>query len=214
MIFLGPVYKWLEANYAVRIHHFPLIRLVTYSVDKTILYLLLFVVLRALWLWHRHKKVRWGHELLVFVFAAYVILLLFLTVFRGVYYPWQITMDWGRKWHDANTVILAETWKLRLGLSHFDFYYQSLGNVGWFVPFGLLLPLMLRTKHKAVHVIFWGILLSLFIETMQFYMHTGIADIDDVIFNTTGALIGSLMYVLLHRIRLWLTKIVNRAPRK
>jgi glycopeptide antibiotics resistance protein len=143
-----------------------------------------------------------------------VILLLFLTVFRGVYYPWQITMDWGRNWHDANTVILAETWKLRLGLSHFDFYYQSLGNVAWFVPFGMLLPLMLRTKHKAVHVIFWGILLSLFIETMQFYMHTGIADIDDVIFNTTGALIGSLMYVLLHRIRLWLTKIVNRAPRK
>ncbi len=202
MIFLGPVYTWLETNYATRINHFPLIRLVTYSVDKTILYLLLFAVLRGLWVWRRQKRVRIGHELLVLLFAAYVMLLLFLTVFRNAYFPWQITMDWGRNWHEANTVLLAETWKLRLGLSHFDFYYQSLGNVVWFIPFGLILPLMLRTKHKALHVIIYGLLLSMCIECLQFYMHTGIADIDDVIFNTTGAFIGALIYVVGHQIHL------------
>lgn len=200
MIFLGPVYAWLQTNYAERINHFPLIRLITYSVDKTILYLLIFAVLRALWLWRRRRPVRVGHELLILLFSGYVILLLFLTVFRNVYYPWQITMDWGRNWHEANFVILQETWKLRLGLSHFDFYYQSLGNIVWFIPFGMLLPLMLRPKHKAIHVVFWGMLLSMFIECMQFYMHTGIADIDDLIFNTTGALIGAVLYVILHKI--------------
>ena len=202
MIFLGPVYRFLEANYAERINHFPLIRLVTYSVDKTILYLLIFAVLRGLWLWRRPKRIRLGHELLVFTFTAYVMLLLFLTVFRHSYFPWQITMDWGRDWHEANWTVLAETWKLRLGLSHFDFYYQSLGNVVWFIPFGMMLPLLLRPRHKAIHVVFWGMLMSMFIETMQFYMHTGIADVDDLIFNTTGAFIGAIIYVCLHRLRM------------
>ena len=48
MIFLGPLYHYLHTELAGRINHFPLIKLVVLSLDKTILYLLIFMALRLL----------------------------------------------------------------------------------------------------------------------------------------------------------------------
>ncbi|MHA3065750.1 VanZ family protein [Lacticaseibacillus saniviri] len=200
MIFLGPLYQWVVAHFSERINHFPLIRLVMYSLDKTILYLLFFLGIRLVYNALTHKKTRWQQEVKVAIFAGYIILLLALTVFRHAYYPWQLHFYFDRPLSAINTQPFIETIKLSAGRSQFDFWYQSLGNIGWFVPFGFGLPWISQHRRSGLAVVFWGIVLSLGIETMQFLLISGIADIDDVIFNTLGALVGWLLYRVTHLI--------------
>jgi glycopeptide antibiotics resistance protein len=42
-------------------------------------------------------------------------------------------------------------------------------------------------------------LFSISIETLQFLLETGVSDIDDVFFNTCGAILGYLIYRLFRK---------------
>ncbi|WP_225047053.1 VanZ family protein [Lacticaseibacillus kribbianus] len=200
MLFLGPVYQVVRAHLEGRINHFPLVRLMMYSLDKTILYLLAFALIRGVWLFATKRPWRLGHELKVHVFAGYVILLLMLTVFRQWYYPWQLHFYFNHPLADINWTPMVETMKLRLGASQLDFWYQSLGNVVWFVPFGFGLA-WLAPRPRLWRVLLAGILLSVMIEGLQFLLYSGVADIDDLIFNTVGALVGYVLCRLVRRPR-------------
>ncbi|MFG3345788.1 VanZ family protein [Streptomyces sp. NPDC048018] len=71
------------------------------------------------------------------------------------------------------------------------------GNVALGVPFGLLLPLLSRRTRGFVRVALVTVCTMLLVELVQGALVTGRAfDIDDVLLNTTGALIG---YVLIGR---------------
>lgn len=210
MIFLGPLYDALQAQLADHINHFPLIRLVVLSLDKTLLYLALFLVYRVIRNSWRHGHVDWWRETRLVVFTTYLLLLLFLTVFRGQYYfPWQLTFHWNRPLAVINWEPLVETMKLRQGLTQFDFYYQSLGNVAWFVPFGLLVPTLLRGRGRVLRAVLLGSALSLAIETLQFFLITGVSDIDDWLFNTAGVILGCCLYGVIRGIG----RLVNRPSR-
>lgn len=196
MYLLKPIYQYVYQNYASRINHFPLIRLIFYSLDKALLYFMVFVILRVLYLKLRHRRTTWRHELLLGLFVFYLFLLLALTVLRGIYFPWQIKVYLHRSLTEINTQPFVETLKLQNGLSIIDFIYNLYGNIAWFIPFGFLVPL-LRQKKCFFTTILSGILLSVGIETVQFFIGTGVTDIDDVIFNTTGAIVGYLLFWLL-----------------
>lgn len=196
MLFLGPVYRYVQAQLEGRINHWPLVRLIMYSLDKTLLYLGLFLLLRLGLKLLFHRRFDAWHEVKVILFSAYVILLLMLTVFRQWYYPWQLHFYWDRPLSAINWTPLVNTFKLRLG-SQIDLWYQSFGNVLWFIPFGFGLPSLRRTKIAAWRVIGWGLLLSLAIESLQFVLASGVADIDDVIFNTIGTILGFGLWRLL-----------------
>ncbi|WP_461213372.1 VanZ family protein [Lacticaseibacillus sp. GG6-2] len=195
MLFLGPLYRIVAASRFAEVNHWPLLRLVFYSLDKTLLYLIIFLAVRwgSAVLFRRPLALR--HELKVAVFAGYIILLLALTVFRDVYYPWQLQLHWHRSLSVINTTPLIETLKLRQGQSQFDFWYQSLGNVIWFLPFGWGVA-SLTHRFGFIRVALGGLALSLMIECLQFLLISGVADIDDVIFNVTGALCGYLAFRL------------------
>lgn len=201
MLFLGPLYQIVETHYATRINHFPLVRLVFLSLDKTILYLLIFFLLRAVWLRVGHRKIQWRHELGLFLFATYLILLLMLTVFRSAYWPWQLTWYWHRSFSVINFKPLVETFKLYFAQSRFDFWYQSVGNIGWFLPFGYGITALAKRRYHLGGVLVRGALFSLMIEALQFLLATGVSDIDDVIFNTIGAMCGYGLYRLWHHRR-------------
>ena len=68
-------------------------------------------------------------------------------------------------------------------------------NIVLFVPFGLTIPYMLEGKIKNVHLkwrvcILSACILSIVIESLQYYLGIGIAEIDDVICNTLGGSLG------------------------
>lgn len=72
------------------------------------------------------------------------------------------------------------------------------GNIAFFVPFGLFLPLLFR-KMNTGKTILIGFFLSLFFEITQYVTDTGGADIDDLILNTCGVVCGALFFLLLKK---------------
>ena len=67
-------------------------------------------------------------------------------------------------------------------------------NTILFIPMGLLLPITFSIFRKLTRVAAAGLLLILLIETSQLIWAGRIFDIDDIIFNFIGVLIGYLFY--------------------
>ena len=74
---------------------------------------------------------------------------------------------------------------------------QILYNILAFVPLGILLPMLGRRFQRLKIILLCGFLLSVLIESTQFLLHLGWCDIDDVINNTAGAVIGYGMWHIL-----------------
>lgn len=79
-----------------------------------------------------------------------------------------------------------------------EIYRSILMNIFMFVPFGILVPYIVKKncKYKLQVTLLSASLLSSVIETLQYVFYLGRVEIDDVICNTLGAFIGSLSFVL------------------
>lgn len=70
-----------------------------------------------------------------------------------------------------------------------------LGNIIPFIPIGVLLPLLFRSiSWKGVLAA--AIAFSFSIEILQFLMQLGSFDVDDILLNTVGVMLGLLLFVL------------------
>lgn len=67
---------------------------------------------------------------------------------------------------------------------------------GIFIPLGIYLSLF-KNKKKIITNLLFIFIVSLFVEIIQWYFGIGTADIDDIILNCLGGLIGILGYKLL-----------------
>lgn len=77
--------------------------------------------------------------------------------------------------------------------------YNVVGNVLIFMPMGLLLQLM-RPKQSLLRTVIVVCLSSIAVELIQYIMGIGSADIDDIILNTLGGLLGAFIFILLNRL--------------
>ncbi len=74
-----------------------------------------------------------------------------------------------------------------------------IGNVILFVPLGYFLPsFFARGRLRPHFTIPICMCISIAVEISQFMTKTGSLDVDDVILNTIGGIIGYLGYALLH----------------
>lgn len=64
------------------------------------------------------------------------------------------------------------------------------GNIILFIPFGFLLPAIAGRKLNFIQLITFSFLLSLFIELIQLFSRIGSFDVDDLLLNTLGAILG------------------------
>ncbi|MFJ5964114.1 VanZ family protein [Bacillus sp. NPDC093026] len=86
---------------------------------------------------------------------------------------------------------------LELGLT--SFIKQIIGNVILFIPLGFILPILF-SFYQLRKVIYIGFLVSLSIELIQFVLDLIVGynyrsfDVDDIITNTLGTLIGVIIY--------------------
>ena len=67
------------------------------------------------------------------------------------------------------------------------FVYLFVGNLIWFAPAGILVRLRGGKLWQAALA---GLALSLVIETAQFVLGSGVSELDDLILNTCGAVLG------------------------
>lgn len=80
----------------------------------------------------------------------------------------------------------------------FAFTYLSVGNIVWFVPFGMYLQYM-GISRRLFQTALYGFLFSLLIESMQFVFGTGFSELDDLVLNTLGAWIGGAVVKVFRR---------------
>ena len=76
------------------------------------------------------------------------------------------------------------------------FIINFLGNIIMFMPIGFFIPLLWNVSNKKVVII--GFCFSLFIEICQLFLTRG-TDVDDLMLNTIGVILGLLLYRFLYK---------------
>ena len=74
-----------------------------------------------------------------------------------------------------------------------------IGNFSMFIPSGAVLPIVYRKLDSFRKVAGAGILLSLCIELLQLPFFQRTTDIDDLILNTAGVMVGYGIYSLVRK---------------
>jgi len=138
----------------------------------------------------------------VTLLVAYLAVLAFL-----VFFPFGRGMDLG----DGLNLHLWKTIHKAVELGPRSVSFRLMvGNIVAFVPLGMLLPTALRIRNPIVVVAIaalGGFLLSIGIEATQYAISQSVGysyrstDIDDVVLNVTGALIGAAALVVVQQTR-------------
>lgn len=74
-----------------------------------------------------------------------------------------------------------------------------LGNVIMFIPMGIFLPSMFKSKRNILNFIVTVIVMISMVEVIQLFTLLGSCDIDDLILNVVGATIGFLLWKYVHK---------------
>ncbi len=71
---------------------------------------------------------------------------------------------------------------------------NTLGNVIGFIPYGIFIPILFRRTDGFLKLLLIGFLTSLTIETIQLMFDVGVFDVDDLMLNTLGTILGYGLY--------------------
>jgi len=82
-----------------------------------------------------------------------------------------------------------------------DALLNLIGNTAMFIPIGMIWPIVYRKLDTHRRVLAAGIGFSLCIEILQLPFFDRVSDIDDLILNALGFLIGYGLYLLVRRIK-------------
>lgn len=96
---------------------------------------------------------------------------------------------------------------IRHQLKHFSDWWAMLniiGNTIAFIPFGFLLPFAYKNLKVFWKVLLIGVLSTTSIEVFQLLTFVGYFDIDDMILNTIGVILGYIIYIVFNK---YITKI-------
>ena len=132
------------------------------------------------------------------IFIIYLSLLLYL-LFLSERYGRHIRSDHYR----YNLEPFAEIKRYiryRDSLSAESFFVNITGNILAFIPMGYLLPRM-SWKFKFVQTMLVVVFSTIAIEGLQLVLRVGSFDVDDLILNTFGGLLGFVIYSIMFRKR-------------
>lgn len=153
-------------------------------------------------------KAKRGKILIWIIFIIYLALLVKVILFK---YPMSMVKEILKS---TKTVPLS----FRLGNSNFmpfksiyGFLFESknirisivnvLGNILAFMPFGFILPVINDKPNKLKFIILSSLTLSLIFEVIQLLTSLGEFDIDDLLLNILGAVLGYLSYRVCGRLK-------------
>jgi len=108
--------------------------------------------------------------------------------------------------HSTNLIPFREILRYEVGTSEFN--KQVIGNILLFIPFGYFISNYCKIKKLGIITIV-SLLTSLVIESVQHFIGRSF-DVDDIILNVVGGIIGFLLYVSLNAIRNHLPKFLRK----
>lgn len=89
------------------------------------------------------------------------------------------------------------TYRSQLGMVAYE---NLLGNIIIFMPFGFFMPM--GSKYKSFFLTtFFSFSLSFFVEIFQFVTRVGSFDVDDLLLNTIGGMLGYIVFVICNTLR-------------
>lgn len=148
---------------------------------------------------------------LIVLFVVYILLLFLVLLFK---YPTTMVSDTIARWRAGEEVVRMEPQLVPFETvvqyvknvhSLNDWFIKNLAcNLIMFIPYGFLIPAFWGNgHHRGLKIVISGCILSIVIEVLQYITAFGQMDIDDVILNTLGVVIG---YELFQLIKYWLKK--------
>lgn len=145
----------------------------------------------------RHKRLFWTGVKVVF--GVYMILLIYFLLFAE---STGRTTE-GRTYH-YNLSFFKEIGRFiryRGSLGMKAVILNLFGNVAAFLPFGMLIPIMKSRYRSLLHITLLTFECSLLAETVQLVSRVGSFDVDDLLLNTVGGMLGYLMFAVMNKIR-------------
>lgn len=161
----------------------------------------IYLIIRFLMLRKSSRKFNLYHEIALLIFVIFIVGLASQTVIPkielGINGNINILKN-GK--HGINLLplkVLFETYRevfINLNINYFIINF--LGNIIMFMPIGFFIPLLWEIPDKKIIIV--GFLFSLFIEVCQLFLNRG-TDVDDLILNTLGTILGLLVYKFLYK---------------
>jgi glycopeptide antibiotics resistance protein len=76
-------------------------------------------------------------------------------------------------------------------------FINLVANIVTFIPLGFFTSLLFKRLNKLITITIFSILTISSIEAIQFLFNVGVFDIDDIILNSLGCIIGSTFYKII-----------------
>ena len=162
----------------------------------------------AIWLiiriavWMKQKKIDWKREivlLLMYINLAVILRFTFFPMSKVDGHIQALVLDTAAVFpFRVNLIPLVNLFDYD---SKRDLLLNVIGNAAMFVPSGIVLPIVYKGLNTHRKVISAGIGISLCIEILQLPFYDRVSDIDDLLLNSFGFLIGYLLYLTAKRLR-------------
>ncbi|NLY20428.1 MAG: VanZ family protein [Tissierellia bacterium] len=125
---------------------------------------------------------------LIFGIAVYVYILLSIILFKYIS-PLELFKSDRIIYNGCNLVLFKDLYNHRASASYN--FNSIFGNIILFIPFGIY---MTMKNDKVIRNVLYSFMLSLFFESFQYYFKIGSFDVNDLLLNTIGGIVGILFY--------------------
>lgn len=131
--------------------------------------------------------------------AGILFILYFIVLFYFLFFSEELGRTYSERDYHYNLVPFKE-------IGRFIRYREVLGakavilnipgNILAFMPFGAFLPIFSKRCQKVLATVFYSFELSLLVETLQLVFKVGSFDVDDLLLNTIGGMLGFFGYAI------------------
>jgi len=167
-----------------------ILNLLTNAIEKIwpmlTIFLVVIIAIRITYIKINHERFVFYKEFLNLIFVIYVLILFQLLTDS------EINTTGG-----LNLVPFTEMFRYRFGSPLF--YSNVVGNILIFLPFGYFVSGYIKAS-RVSHILFVSIVSSLTVELVQLQIGRSF-DIDDIILNVMGAILGFFAYIALNAIK-------------
>ncbi|WP_227940242.1 VanZ family protein [Alkalihalobacillus deserti] len=139
-------------------------------------------------------KSKWCVIVLTLFYISSVLFVSFVGI--SSFYPGRLDGIYIGVSHNFVPFATIGTYLFNIHSYNFDtWFYNTFGIVFLFIPIGILIPLLFPKIKNALSIVVI-LLFSLTIESVQYVTQLGVFDVDDIILNTLGGLLGILVFSL------------------
>ena len=146
-----------------------------------------------------------------FVFLVYILILIKLIVFK---YPLEYLADIMKSWEKGvileglSTANFTFGKSIRMYIKYFNKFpfwngfANLVGNVLVFIPFGFLLPKAYPVCGRWWRVLYCAVGFVMCIELFQLFSAFGAFDVDDILLNVFGSVIGYSIFAAVRKLKI------------